>query len=1073
MTAKQPTPRPGLPILLFCALIASAALAICAATVHYGHLTSAAASQSPAPPQSLQLVSGNPIPATDAAKSAEKRALAALGNLPLAFEANQGQTDPQVKYLARGQGYTLFLTSGEAVFSVPANQKSSNSLRDVIMHKRMGPSKIMKQVRKRQRRQLRKNPVASLRMKMLGANPLPAVAAENLQPGKKNYMIGRDPKNWHTSIPLYAQVHYRDVYPGVDMLFHGARQLEFDFVVNPEANPDRIELGFSGAQQMRTENSGDLVLSSAGGGEMRLLHPVAYQENNGTRQPVDARFVVKANHEVTFALGPYDRTRQLVIDPSISFSTYLGGSGEDEGQGLAVDASGNVYVTGQTGSDDFPGTSGTNITSNVVFLSQITSTGTLGFSALFGGTGGDDGTAVAVDSTGIYVAGVTDSPNFPVSSGAAQTTFCGGGPDGSNDGFAAKIAPGGTAITWATFITDVNCSVATTDSTIGFGIAVDSSQDVYVVGETFDAALPVVNYLFQGSLLNNGAGENGADDGFVAELNPAGSAYLIMSYLGGSNGDLATGIAWQSVSGTGIAYVTGATISVDLPTTSGAFQPTCGTDTMCNSTSPGGPYDDAFVASFNPITPSSYLYLTYLGGELSDLGLAITADATGNAYITGQTASTLFPVLLPYQSTLGGVGAANAYVTKLNPTGTAPLIYSSYLGGSGTDTATSIALDSSDNAYITGPTTSANFPQVDPTQAFGGASDAFVSQLNWSGSALSLPFSSFLGGSGDEDVIGGAVAVDATGNVDVTGDTDSPNFPVTSTAFDKSLNQGVSGCTINNAPCPDAFVVKYSTTTSQVTVTVAGSGAGTVTSSVGGINCPGTCFASLTNGTQVTLTATPGGQGSTFAGWSGACTGTSTCTLTLTSNQLVTATFNGNASFTLAASALSPSSVSAGASATSTVTITPTGGFNASTVSLTCSSITPSVASGPSCSFGNIAVANGIGTATLTVSTTGPTAQLAPPAIRRSAPFYALWLPIGAIAFLGAEFSSAGSRKKRLMGWLLLCLVLSGLVFLASCSNNNNNGNGTGTPSGTYTITVSGTGGSINKSASPLTLTVQ
>ncbi len=1079
MKAKQPTGRPGLVLVLLCSLIASAVLAVCTATLHDRHLMSAAAGRSSAPPQSLQLVSGKPIPESSLTKSAEQRVLAAYGNQPMAFEANQGQTDARVKYLARGQGYTLFLTSGEAVFSMTPKHKGS-SLAEALMHKRMGPSKIMKAIRQQQqRRESHRNSVASLRMRMLGANPQPMVTAEDPQPGKKNYLIGRDPKNWHTDIPLYSQVLYRDMYPGVDMVFHGARQLEFDFVVNTGANPDPIQLGFSGAKRMRTEESGDLVLSSAAG-ELRVIHPVAFQEKNGARQPVNARFVVNGKNKVSLALGPYDRTRQLVIDPAITFSTYLGGSGEDEGQGLAVDAGGNIYVTGQTGSQDFPDSSGTNGGSYDVFLTQITSSGTLGFTTTFGGTNGDDGTAVAVDSTGIYVAGITDSTDFPVTNGAAQTTFCGGGSNGSNDGFAAKLTPTGSGITWATFITDANCG-AGTDSTTGLALAVDSSLDVYVVGETFDAGLPVINFLPGGSALNLGQGANGADDGFIAELNSAGSAYLIMSYLGGSNGDLATGVAWQSVGG-GTVYVSGETISIDLPFTSGAFQTKCGTDGNCNFN--GSSYfDDAFVGSFTPTNTGNYVYLTYLGGELSDLASAITADSAGNAYVTGQTSSTLFPLQSAYQATLGGT--ANAFVTKLNPLGTA-LVYSTYLGGSGSDFAASIALDSSDNAYITGATTSANFPQVDATQRFGGGNssqfdtDAFVSQLNWTGSALSLPFSTFLGGSGDEDVIGGALALDGSGNIDVTGDTNSSNFPTTPSAFDKSLNAGVSpppSCTINNigVTCPDAFVVRYSgnaANLSQISVTVAGAGAGTVKSAPSGINCPGTCFSSFTNGTQVKLTATPA-TGSTFGGWSGACTGTSTCTLTLNSNQLVTATFNGNASFTLAASALSPASVSPGGSATSTITITPTGGLNPQNVALSCSSITPVVSLGPVCSFGGITLGNGVGTSTLTVSTTGTSGQLTPPSMRRSGPFYALLLPIGAMAFLGAGLSSAGSRKKKLLGLLLICLVLSGLMFMAACGGSGGGGGTGGTPAGTYTVTVNGTGGSVNTNANPLTLTVQ
>ena len=997
MTAKQPDRRLGLPLI--CVLTGCVVLALAAVAFHLSPWTIPVGDQRSAqqqqPSASLRLVnagSGNEaLPAVSAAS--RQRLVAAYGNLPLAFEANQGQTDPQVKYLARGNGYTLFLTSSEAVFAMPVASRQSQSGQtgsgpaDMLLHKRLGPAKILQQLRKQsspaeQQRSL----VASLRMQMLGANRKAQVAAENQQPGRTNYIIGRDPKKWHTNIPQYGQVRYREMYPGVDVAFHGERQLEFDFLVNPHANPDQIALGFQGAQRMRADDSGGLVLTSAAG-EIRLHKPIAYQEKDGAREPVDARFVIKAKDEIAFALGPYDHSRRLVIDPSVLYSTYLGGSKEDEGLGIAVDSSGNAYVTGQTDSTNFPGSPiklGPGGSFDA-FVTKLNSSGALQFTTLLGGSGHEIGTAIAVDSTGIYVTGITDSTDFPSTTGSAQATApTKTGSHGNNSGFAAKLALGGASIMWATYI-------GGNDSDAGFALAVDATQTVYVAGETFSStSLPVTNPLPSGGALNRGTGP-GNNDGFIAKIKSDGSQYLMLSYLGGSGGDLATGVAADP---SGNVYVSGETISTDLPVTVGAFQTGCGTDGNCNFNGSVS-FDDAFVAKIT--AANTYVYLTYLGGESVDDAVAITADSSGNAYVTGLTQSTQFPIQAPLASNNTLVGVQNVFVTKLNPTGIAPLIYSTYLGGSGSDLGLGIALDSSNNAYITGLTSSTNFPKASPTQPlFGGGnasafdSDAFVSELHLSGTSLSLPFSTYLGGAGDEDILGGSLAVDALGNIYVTGDTGSSNFPLQSPA-DPTYGGG-GNCTIlsTTVPCPDAFVTKFA----------------------------------------------PGAVASDFQ---------------------------------LTATALSPASIAAGGSATSTITITSVGGFN-SAVALSCS-ISPTVSHPPACSFNPASVANGSGTSTLTVGTTAASALLAPPSNRRPGLFYAIWLPVSGLALLGAGF---GSHKRKLLGFLLGCLVFSGLIFLVACgssSGGGGGGGGGGTTHGTYTITVTGTGGGATHST-PLTLTV-
>jgi hypothetical protein len=928
MSAKRPSNRPSLPV--FFALTLCVLLTVCVPS------------------------SSTDQPAA-ANSGATQRARVAFGNLPLTFEPNQGQADAQVKYMTHWHGYNLFLTSKEAVFTMPIGPQNS-ALLDLLRQKQNGPSAMT-----RSGSDLAASPNAEsvLRMTMPGANPQPVITSEDQQPGVKNYFIGNDPKNWHTDIPAFARVRYRDVYPGVDVIYHGTHQLEFDVVVNPGANPDNIELSFEGAQRITTDDSGNLILTSEAG-ELRLQHPVSYQEKNGTRVAVDSHFVVKNDHQVVFALGSYDRSRQLVIDPSITFATYFGGggtsgSGEETGLGIAVDGSGNAYVVGTTNSSTaLPGSPVTIPPAGQYdcYLVEFNASGAIVFTTIFGGSQNDLPQAVAVDSTGIYVVGLTQSTNFPgVTATSAQPAFGGG----NGDAFVAKLASAGSSITWATYL-------GGTDVDEAFAVAVDSSQNVFVVGETYSLTtvappFPIVNPLPQG-ITNNGSA-----DGFVTEVNPGGTAFLISSYIGGANLDLATGVAWNSA--TGDVYISGGTQSPNLPVTSSAFQKTCGSNGNCNETANQQFLDDGFVAAFNPTAtpPLAYTYLTYLGGGDVDDAFAITTDSTGDAYVTGRTASggsTHFPTLNPYQATLNG--AQNAFVTELNAAGTA-LVYSTYLGGEGMDKGLGIALDPSDNVYVTGQTTSTKFPVANPTQLnFGGGtvgqfdSDAFLSELNSTGSTLT--FSTYIGGSGDEDIQGGFVALDSTGNdIYVVGDTNSTNFPIqassTAAVADSVLNGGegstpqclvlnrLTGLTLT-VVCPDAFVSLYTANTDGLLVTLAGTGGGTVTSSPSGITCPGvgTCSASFKPSTAVTLTATANAN-STFAGWSGAgCSGTGTCAVTLTSNQAATATFNAvtaNVSVTIVGTGTvtsSPAGISCPGTCTGTfnlgtqVTLTATPGTN-------------------------------------------------------------------------------------------------------------------------------------------------
>lgn len=1149
MVMKRPVCNLGLSLLV--ALTVCAMFAVCVSTSALDNPTTAVSRKA-----------GNSASQQPSA-AVKQRAMTAFGNLPLTFEPNQGQTDSQVKFLSRGHGYNLFLTSKEAVFTLPLASKNS-ALLDFAKQKQMDLT-------------AKSAPGASasdptdavMRMTMLGANPQPVIAAEDQQPGKTSYFIGNDPKNWHTGIPGFARVHYRDVYPGVDVIYHGARQLEFDVVVNAGAKPDNVELSFDGARSMAIDDAGDLVLTSEAG-EVRLQHPVAYQEKNGVRRPVNARFVMKNATQVAFALGRYDHSRQLVIDPpiSVSYATYLGGggngtlgTGEEAATGINVDSGGYVYVTGGTSSFSFPGCTGTCASQLngklLAYITQITPVGTLGYSTIFGGTTGnvfDQGLAIDSVHGNLYITGGTSSTDLPNAPGHAQGTYGGG----ATDGFVASLTLDGKTVNWSTYVGGSSGDEA-------FGISLDSLGDVFVAGQTTSADFPVKNPLPQGGSYN------GAGDAFVTEVSADGSQFLVSSYIGGSGLDLATGVSWNAT--TGNVSVGGSTQSptsggVGLPVTAGAFQQICGTDGTCNSaTVPVGPKDDAFVVTFNPST-SQYVFVTYVGGEFFDDATALTTDAAGNVYITGKTQSQSFPTQNPLQPSLGG-GVQNAFVTALNPTGSA-LVYSTYLGGNGFDEGLGIVVDTNNDAYITGSTTSTTFPTQNPSQQnFGGGntgqfmSDAFVSELNWNSPTLSLVFSTYLGGSGDEDIFGGFIGIDSNENIYVIGDTNSLNFPVQpfsgGTVIDAALNagQGIKPqCQAKNlqgqlitVACTDSFVAMYGSNTEGIVVTYTGTGSGTITSYPAGMNCtgnpcagnfptgttvtltptaaansvftgwsgdncsgtgtcaavlnsnqfvtasftqtaanvavtvvgsgtvtsnpagvtcPGTCTAAFSLGTKVTLTASPGSK-ITFTGWSGGgCSGTGTCAVTVNANQAVNATFQG---FDITATALSPSSVAPGASATSTATITGSGNFNTNSVTLACS-VTPAVTLAPTCKFGAVAG----GKSTLTVSTTGPASLLTPSQLHHSGVFYAMFLPIGGMAFLSVGFGRK-SRKKKLLGFVLVCMVLSGLVFLASCSGGGSQGSSgnAGTPAGSYTITVTGTATGFTQGGNPpqLALTVQ
>jgi len=608
-----------------------------------------------------------------AAGTASENLAPSYGRLPAAFERNVGQTVPQVKFLSRCAGATLFLTSSEAVLASNAG----------------GLPRLARE----------------LRMTMLGANPSAEAIGLDELPGKTNYFLGNDRGKWRTNVPTYARVKFRKVYPGIDLLYrdnHG--RLEYDFRVRPGAAIGKIRLAFPDASSLKLDERGALLLQ-LGGSVLLFEAPSLYQEIAGRKVRLEGRFVIRANQAVGFAAVGYDRSQPLTIDPVLVYSTWLGGIGADRGVAVAVDAAGNAYITGSTTSPNFPGAHPTSPRSGPdpeqpnVFVAKINRTGSaLLYFTYLGGSKSDGGIGIAIDSAGhAYVTGFTVSPDFPIV--ASVQSRHGGG----YDAFVAKLNSSGSELLYSTFL-------GGDGGESGGGIAVDSSGSAYVTGYTGSRNFPTFHPL-QGSL-------KGPFDVFICKLSPDGRHLIYSTFLGGSNSDEGVAIAVDSG---GNAYVTGSVTSSDFPT----LNPI--------QSKFGGGVVDAFVLKLNA-EGSALVYSTYLGGSYRDQGAGIAVDPSGNAYVTGFTGSTDFPVSHAIQPELAG--EFDAFVAKLNFTGS-DLLYSTYLGGSGDDKGAAIAVDRSGNAFVTGFTGSLNFPVVGPIQPqFGGATDVFVSRLNAAGSVL-------------------------------------------------------------------------------------------------------------------------------------------------------------------------------------------------------------------------------------------------------------------------------------------------------------------------------------------------
>ena len=702
----------------------------------------------------LALIAGGPRSSVSN-RGTQVSLVAVADALPLNFELNQGQTHKRVKFIARAGGYVLFLTATEAVMALDNPAAHSKRKEDLDMRAESLEAKP-------------RRPRSIVRMKLEGANPAPEIEGLDQSTTTSNYFAGSDPAAWRTNIQNYARVRYAQVYPGIDMVYYGdARRLEYDFIVAPGSDTEKIGIDFGGIQNFEIDLMGDLVLHTPQG-DIRQTKPIAYQEMNGVKEEVPVSYMPRNEHSVGFQLGAYDLSRPLIIDPVLIYSTYLGGSGFDQGYAIAVDSLGNSYVTGQTAAIDFPTTAGafqTQYGGGDAFVAKLNPSGNaLVYSTYLASASGN---GIAIDSAGnAYITGDAGATSFPTTASAFQTAPVG------YDAFITKLNATGSALVYsARFGGNLD--------DFSRGIALDGSGNAYITGWTVCRStvctFPTVN-AFQ----PNYAGGN--NDAFVTEINSSGSALVYSTYLGGGkiiNGTDDWGEA-IAVDSTGSVYVTGYTYSPDFPVTAGAFD-----------TARAGL--DAFVTKFTP-DGGSLVYSTFLGGAGREQGQGIAVDASGNAYVVGITESSDFPVTAGAFQTKGSF---DAFVTKLNAKGSA-LVYSTYLGGTaGVDRGWAIALDGTGNACVTGDTASTNFPISNAIQAAygGGQSDAFVSKLNATGSAL--VYSTFLGGNLWDE--GRGIACRGS-DVFVTGDTSSLNFP-TSGALQVNNGGGIQNQ-------DDAFVLR-------------------------------------------------------------------------------------------------------------------------------------------------------------------------------------------------------------------------------------------------------------------------
>lgn len=998
-------------------------------------------------------------------------------SLPLFFEPNQGQTDGQVKFLARGAGYGLFLTSNEAVLSLKPSAVSPQP--SVVSGKDLGRTVI--------------------RMRLEGANTSTQVTGAERLPGKSNYFVGNDPKKWRSGIPQFARVNYEAIYPGVDLTYYGNQgQLEYDFRVAPGADPSQIALAFDGTST-RIEG-GELVLST-GQGDVRFPAPVIYQQFGSAKTTVPGGFRQLAENKIGFEIGPYDRSRELVIDPVLTYSTYLGGSGAESLTRIAIDGASNMYVAAATTSADFPGSPGGSLSGlQDVVIAQINPGGsTILFATYLGGSGSEVPRGIAVDANrSIYVAGTTDSSNFPTTGNAFQT-----GATGTH-GFVSRFSLNGAVyqLNYSTYLAGNQADQIT-------GLAIQQ-QNAFVTGITtstnFASGFPSTPNAYQVCpyiLGNNCSIASGPAQFFATKVNTSGTGPLSVvysTYFGGNNPTNA------QVDGGGIAvdtagrlYFTGGTnmLGVTGPNGENAFpllnswqsclnQP--GINSNC-SVNTGFGLEDAILVKINPgqIGSASLVYSTYLGGDNNDVGHAVAVDATPNAFVTGETQSTAWGINSSFQTNPGG--GTDAFIAKVtNPTGSNPvfpLSYFTFIGGSGEDFGEAIAVDSVQAAHVTGSTTSNDLPVTQSIlQTCARNTDAFVGLISTTTSAGN--YLTCLGG-GQFDR-GTSIALDT--NLDssptfVAGETVSTDFP-TKDPLQANLNGAQQDAFVAQISAkssftldPDPDVTKVNpnpaSVGNQVTFTFVfnNDGPEPATNVIFSGKLPSSGF------TFSSANASPGGTCPNPVNSIVNCTvgnvakgAKATITVVLiptsgTTNLSVTPSLFWNFVETKQFDPLSvqvtdyrvsadPTSIhiKAGESASYVMTLTPLPTY-ANSISVSHSSL-PSNSTGTFTST-SVTISGGTpATTTLNISTTTRPAQSG--SLLRGGPLYATWLPIFGLSLLGV-----GVRRRRWLAGTLLGLVAGLILLQAACGNSSSTPpTSGGTPAGTYNIQLTGSSGSVS-----------
>lgn len=645
--------------------------------------------------------------------------------LPISFEENLGQADKEVKFISHGKDYNLLLTSSKAILLTNAKE------------------------------------FESLELEFLGANSNTQLIGKNKLTTKTNYLLGDNENNWQKSVNNYKEVVYKELYPGIDLVVYGKeKNLEYDLVVAPKVDPGLVKLRFqelnnSHQTSIEIDKQGDLLIETKSG-LVRQHKPFIYQEIEGRQIAINGSYKKHNDNTIGFSLAEYNQDFPLVIDPEISFSTYLGGQLTDQASAIAVDREGNSYIVGTTSSNNFPLVKPLQASPGGgpldIFIAKLSADGSsLVYTTYLGGSSIDQAFDIAVDSSNnIYITGLTISSNFPTKS-ALQAQKGGG----VFDAFVTKINASGSELVYSTYL-------GGNDDDQGFSLAVNQQGNVFVTGSTASRNFPGVT---EGVL-------NGITDGFVTELNRQGTAVIYSRFLGGNDEDEASSIAIDSQDN---AYITGDTFSPNFPLKDGV-----------QANLAGG--QDAFISKLNP--SGDVIYSSYLGGTGNDSAIDIAVDLDGNAYITGSTASSNFPIKDALQ--IANAGGGDAFITKITANGK-ELIFSTYLGGTLTDNASSIALDPSGNIYVSGTTFSTNFPMLRPVQDKNkGNNDVFLTKINSVGN--NLLYSTYLGGAGQDDSLG--ITVDTLGTTYLAGTSISTDFPVVNAL--QSVSAGTA----------DAFIAK-------------------------------------------------------------------------------------------------------------------------------------------------------------------------------------------------------------------------------------------------------------------------